>query len=348
MKINRVVLCMVIFLGIALVASSAFAQGRRYPGPATRGAGQNTQHLSLAVPQAADPEQAKYTFVELDPLGQYAGFCYADAHAINNADQVVVDWSDPKDCNKLHASLWDKGKWTPLDYPVDPSCSEPATYLTSITNWGFAFGGYWSACPYEAAGGVYVKTRQWFFLPDIKGFPYNQGFSMNDYGIATGVAVDANYAVYKHWIWDGRKYLFQSFKAGWKVDDWWDGPLFINDWGQIVGQYVDIATGRSRGYLQNGSKVTTFDAPGNPSGTYVNGINNAGYAVITGAYDDEKSPYYPLTSFLLRQGKFTPLPHVPFEGVDSSVVFGVNDYGDMVGRWWDSKDNMHTYVAFRH
>ena len=349
MKINRVMLSMVIFLGIALVASSAFAQGRRYPAPDTRGAGQHTHPLSATVPQAADPEQAKYTFVELDPLGQGVGYCYADAHAINNSDQVVVDWSDPADCNMLHASLWDKGKWTSLDYPVDPNCASPATYLTSINNWGFAFGGYWSACPFETSGGVYVKTRQWSFLPNIKGFPYNQGFSMNDFGVATGVMVDADFAVYKHYIWDGRKYWFPTFPANWDVNDWWAGPLFLNDWGQIVGQYVDVASGRSRGYLQEGSKLTPFDAPGNPTeGTYVNGINNLGYAVVGGIYDDENSPYYPSTSFLYKYGKFTPLPHVPFDEVVWSVVFGVNDRSDMVGRWWDSNDNMHTYVALRH
>lgn len=346
MKINRVVLFMVILLDIALVAPSAFAQGRRYPTPATRGAGQNTQHLSMSAARAADPEQAKYTFVELDPLGQGAGYCYADAHAINNADQVVVDWSDPADCNVLHASLWDKGKWTLLDYPVDPSCSEPASYLTSITNWGFAFGTYWSACPYEPAGGVYVKSHQWFFLPDIKGFPYNQGFSMSDFGLATGVAADANYAVFKHWIWDGRKYWFPSFPANWDVNNWWEGPLFINDWGKIAGQYEDTAVGRRRGYIQDGAKLTIFDAPDKPARTSVNGIDNAGNVLLIGRYD-EGSKYYPVRSFIRRQGVATPLPNVPFEDAVETYVYGLNDRGNISGIWVDSSDLTHAFVAFR-
>lgn len=346
MKINRVVLC-IVFLGITLVASSAFAQGRRYPAPDTRGAGRHTHPLSATVPQAADPEQAKYTFVELDPLGQGVGYCYADAHAINNSDQVVVDWSDPADCNMLHASLWDKGKWTSLDYPVDPNCASPATYLTSINNWGFAFGGYWSACPFETSGGVYVKTRQWSFLPNIKGFPYNQGFSMNDFGVATGVMVDADFAVYKHYIWDGRKYWFPTFPANWDVNDWWEGPLFINDFGRIAGQYEDTAVGRRRAYIQHGPKLTVFDAPGNPVRTSVNGIDNAGNALLIGRYD-EGSKYYPVRSFIRRQGVFTPLPNVPFEGAVETYVYGLNDRGDISGIWVDSSDLTHAFVAFRH
>ncbi|HME33251.1 MAG TPA: hypothetical protein VKG65_10905 [Terriglobales bacterium] len=333
---------------VLFAAGSVTGQTRRYPAYPT-----NTNRvIAGAQAQKSDPKQAEYTFVELDPLGQGVGYCYADAHAINNSDQVVVDWSDPADCNVLHASLWDKGKWALLDYPVDPNCAEPATYLTSLTDWGFAFGTYWSACPYEPAGGVYVKTRRWYFLPDIPGYPYNQGVSMSDNGLALGGASvwdsESNQWINKHWLWDGRRYIFPTYPSEWDVSAFWAGPLFINNKGQIVGQFVDIATGRMRGFLQYGSKLTAFDAPGNPTeGTFVNDMNNAGYAVLAGIYDDDASPYYPSTSFLLREGKFTALPHVPFDDVAWSVVFGVNDRGDMVGRWWDSNNNMHPYVAFR-
>ena len=352
MKINRVVLC-IASLGIALVASTAFAQGRRYPAPDTRGIGQNTHHLSATVPQAADPEQAKYTFVELDPLGQGAGYCYIDAHAINDAGQVVVVWSDPVDCNVWHASLWHNGKWVPLDF-ADRDCSEPGqTYLSSLNNWDVAFGLYWIPCSdYQPAAGIFVKTGKWFVLPDIKGFPYNQGFSMNDFGLAVGVAgaldSESNTWSFKHWIWDGRKYWFPTFPSNWDVNDWWAGPLFINDFGRIVGQYWDNAAGgRRRAYVQDGAKLTVFDAPSNPVRTGVNGVNNFGDVLVIGRYLNGETSYP--ASFIWRNGVFTQLPNVPFKDAVETYVYGLNDRGDISGIWVDSSDVTLTYafVAFR-
>ncbi len=59
-------------------------------------------------------------------------------------------------------------------------------------------------------------------------------------------------------------------------------------------------------------------------------------------------PYSPRTSFLFRKGNFTPLPHVPFADAVWSDVLGVNERGDMVGRYRDSNGNWHVYVAFKH
>lgn len=332
-------------LGIALVAFSATAQIRRYPAiPANPGRViLGTQAGPLSAPQTPDADQAKYKFLTIDPQGQ--GHCYADAHGLNDARQVVVDWSDPADCNLLHASLWDGGNWTSLDY-VDSNCSELSTYFTSLNNRGIAFGTYWSACSFEPAVGINVKMGMWFQLPDIQDFPYNQGVSMSDTGLAAGAAVSTANVV-KHWIWDGRKYSFPTFPAGWDVSGFWAGPLFINDWGQIAGQYVDSTSGRMRGYFQDGWKVTTFDAPGGPSGgTYVNGMTNSGNLLLIGSYD-ESSSYYPYRSFSWRQGVFTSLPNVPFPGAVATAVYGLNDRGDISGIWQDGSNLWHAFVAYR-
>jgi len=354
MKISIRTVCFVI-LGVVLAAVSASAQAKRWQlAPPLNGGMAASQpvaadsKLATSAPKKLNPEQSRYTWLELDPLGTGKGYCYADAHAINDFDQVVVDWSDPSDCNILHASLWDKGNWKLLDYAVDPNCAEPASYLTSINIWGFAFGTYWSGCPYEPAGGVNVKSTHWTLLPDIPGYPYNQGFSMNDFGVAVGVDANLDMTVFQHWIWDGHKYIFLSFPSDWDVNTWWAGPLFINDWGQIAGEYFDKTQKRERGYLQEGAKITAFDAPGNPDGTYVNGMTNTGYLLLIGSFSDPNSPYYPNTSFLYKQGKFTALPNPPVQNPVWVTVFGVNDRGDLVGRWLDTNNNMHTYFALRH
>lgn len=295
-----------------------------------------------------DATQAYYAFLTIDPQG--VGHYCVDAHALNNAGQVVVDWSDDPNCAvNYHAWLWDKGRWTSLDY-LDPNCPEVSTYLTSLTSWGFAFGSYWGDCPYEPAGGVYVKTRQWYFLPDISGFPYNQGFSMTNNGLAVGVAVNSDFTVFQHWFWDGKKYSSQTYPTTWDVNDWWAGPLFINDSGRIAGQYWDLATPdqRRRAFFQDGAKLTVFDAPDNPDKpmrTGVNGINNAGEVLVIGRYL-ENGTSYP-ASFIWRRGIFTPLPNVPFEDAVETYVYGLNDRGDISGIWVDSSNLVHAFVAYR-
>ncbi len=52
----------------------------------------------------------------------------------------------------------------------------------------------------------------------------------------------------------------------------------INDSGQIVGSYVDVA-GRFHGFLDSGGSFTTIDVPGSTKGTIAAGINNAGQIV---------------------------------------------------------------------
>jgi hypothetical protein len=356
---NYIRTILLVVLGAALVATSANAQARRWQLAPPQNGGMAAWHqLATNGQKQVDEKRSQYTWVELDPLHTGAGYCYADAHAINNSDQVIVDWSDPNDptCYTWHASLWEKGKWTLVDYPFDPSCGEQQTYLTSITDWGFAFGTWWSLCDYyyEPAAGIDVKSKRWSSLPDIPGF-YNQGISMSDNGLAAGFAWNADNTVFKHWVWDGSKYIFPTFKHNWDVNTWWAGPLFINNRGQIAGEYFDTTLNRERGYLQEGSNITSFDAPNapdgtKPTGTWVNGMNNDGFLLLVGEYDNPNSPYYPDTSFLFKAGKFTALPNPPgtYGVMSYPAVFGVNERGDMVGRWWDTNNQAHTYIAFKH
>jgi hypothetical protein len=336
-------------IAVALVlfaAGSITAQIKRYP---THPANPDRVIVG-AQAQTPDPGQANYTFVKIDPDGM--GHCYMDAHALNEAGQVVVVWSDPDypDCNVWHASLWDHGKWTSLDF-VDPEFPDMTTYLTSLNERGIAFGTYWSYLPNftsEPAAGINVKTGKWFVLPDIPGYPWNQGLSMSNNGLAVGGAVSEDGTQTKHWIWDGKAYIFPTFPAHWDVSAFWAGPEFINDSGEIAGQYVDSGSGRSRGYFQKGWHVTTFDAPGASGGTYVNDITNAGNVLLNGAYD-KSSPYYPAHNFSWRQGVFTSLPNVPFpEAVLPTYVYGLNDRGDFSGRWYDGSGLEHAFVAYRN
>jgi len=328
-----------------LAASSAVAQIRKLPTIPD-----DSDRATLGTTgQAASAHQASYTFLTIDPQGE--GHCYADARGPDQARQVVVDWSDPDDCNLVHASLWDGTDWTALDF-ADPKCPDVGTYFTSLNSRGIAFGTYWSiSCNYEPAAGINVKTGRSFALPGVKDFPFNQGISMSNDGLAVGVAWSGSAWTtvneVKHWIWDGRKYLFPTFPADWDVSGFWAGPLAINDSGQIAGQYVDTKSGRLRGYFQHGWNVTTFDAPGDPElGTYVNALTDSGDVLLLGGYA-ENSPYYPYHNFSWRQGVFTTLPNVPFPEAVITFVHGLNDRGDFSGVWLDGSNLYHAFAAYR-
>jgi hypothetical protein len=304
--------------------------------------------LGGATGKLQPSRQADYDFYTIDPEGH--GHAYIDAHGINNARQVVVDWSPDGSVN--HASLWSNGQWTLLDY-VDPNRADRGTYLTSLNERGLAFGTFWtgstdwSVTDYEPAAFVDVSKGAWVCLPDVPDYPYNQGLSMNNSGRAVGAAWNDAYEN-KHWIWDGKQYLYPIYPDDWDVSGFWAGPEFINDAGQIAGQYVDVRTGLMRGFFQHGSQLATFEAPGNPSGgTYINGITESGDVLLIGIYLEPGSTYYPAHSFLWSKGSIIPLPNVPFAEATWTFVFGINDRGDHCGRWVDQDGLSHAFVAFR-
>lgn len=339
-------------IGAALVffaAGSVTAQIKNIPprlaNPARAIVG--TQARTLRTPQALDADHDKYMFLTMDPYGQ--GRCFIDANGFNNARHLIVNWTD--DCINflnVQASLWDGTEWTSLDF-ADSNCADVSTYLTGLNERGIAFGTYWSfSCNYQLAAGIKVKRGKWFVLPDIKDYPFNQGWGMSNNGLAAGTAsVDFTDTLNKHWTWDGRDYSFPTFPANWDVSGFVEGPLWINDSGEIAGQYVDTNSGVQRGYFQKGRHVTTFDAPGNPAyGTSVAKITDPGYVLVIGSYD-ESSQYYPLHSFIWRRGVFASLPNVPFPGAVLTNPEGLNDQGDFSGFWVDGNGLQHAFVAYR-
>jgi hypothetical protein len=301
----------------------------------------------MSLPHPPDAAQADYTFVQIDPLG--VGHCYVDAHALNSERMVIVYWYD--DCDNWsdpHNSLWNNGTWKSVDW-VDPNCPDAGTQFDVLTNRGIAFGLYFSAlCTYQRAAGLDVRTHKWFVLPYPEGFTFNNGMGMSDNGFATGLASnDYWFSSLSHWIWDGKRYIFPTYPANWDVSQAWSGPEFINNAGQIAGQFVDTPSGLMRGYFQHGATVIAFDAPGAPYGTYVNGITNAGDVLLNGGYD-ETSPYYPTRSFAWRHGVFTVLPNVPYPDAMLTYVFGLNERGDLSGAWEDINGLMHAFIALRN
>jgi uncharacterized membrane protein len=95
----------------------------------------------------------------------------------------------------------------------------------------------------------------------------------------------------------------------------------INNRGQITGPAGDIAT--ADGYLLNGKRLTTFEAPGAQI-TLPRDINDRGQIVgaslpsLTGA----------VSGFVLSQGRFTVIRR---PGAVGTALLGINNRGQIVG-----------------
>jgi probable HAF family extracellular repeat protein len=112
-------------------------------------------------------------------------------------------------------------------------------------------------------------------------------------------------------------------------------PLAINDRGQVVGNYFDDLTlrpGTVHGYLLDRGKVTRIDAPDAPV-TLPYDINNRGQIVGSTLAPTQEDPLAGARGFLLAKGATGPFTPVGFPGAPRSVANGLNDRGQIVGRY---------------
>ena len=179
-------------------------------------------------------------------------------------------------------------------------------------------------------------------LPEIPGLPYNNGNGINDFGHGVGVAYvsgDINSGgngLGMNWFWDGRDYSFFTV-PGSEVNGASVGGL--NDWDQISGYYVD-GTGNPHGFIKNGTKYTTLDAPG---AVYTIGgtINNEG--AVAGLYVNPDGSHH---GFIWSKGQFTTVDaNVP--GSIGTEWIGINDHGNLAGIYFDASHAAHAVIALR-
>jgi hypothetical protein len=178
-------------------------------------------------------------------------------------------------------------------------------------------------------------------LPEIPGMPLNFGNGINDFGHGVGVAYasgDINAGgngLGMNWFWNGRDYSFFTVPGA----TYGASVGGLNDWDQISGYYVD-GTGTPHGFVKNGAKYTTLDAPG-AIYTIGNGINNEG--VVAGLYVNPDHSHH---GFMWSKGHFITVDaNVP--GSIGSEWIGANDHGDLAGIYFDAAHAPHAVIALR-
>ena len=107
-------------------------------------------------------------------------------------------------------------------------------------------------------------------------------------------------------------------------------PGGISNAGVIIGIYVDTS-GAVHGFILNGKKVTTLTHPAS-SNTGAYHIAANGKVRVVGAYYPNSGG---VMGFLYEGGKYTDIPGP--KGSIGSVAQGINDNGDIVGQFADTK-----------
>jgi len=113
-------------------------------------------------------------------------------------------------------------------------------------------------------------------------------------------------------------------------------PYSINDFGKIVGDYID-ASGIFHGYeMDVGGKFTPLEVPfAGAAGTYSPGISNAGE--ITGGWFDSAGNSH---GFTLGQGVYTSFD---YPGAPYTDAYALNSEGDITGYYLDGGGNIHGF-----
>lgn len=264
-----------------------------------------------AQPAADTPAGAQYQFVTIGVPGSDN----AQAWGINNA-RLVTGWYLDSSSN-AHGFVWQNGALQTVDYP-----GAVYTYLWQTNNQGVAIGYYGDGTT-EHAVTYSVSSGTWTALPDIPGSSENEGYGINDAGVAVGNTYSADFSTNVAWVWHPGTSAYSFFSAP-GAAQYGTYPSAINDEGQVAGNFFDTS-GVSHGFLKQGKIYTTVDAPG-ATNTYPYGINNSGTIVGDQVDFANAQQGYVETS----EGLFTT---VDYPGPSITAVESINDHGDISGTY---------------
>lgn len=105
---------------------------------------------------------------------------HAVANSINNEGLVSGYYQDSK--KHYHGFVWRDGGFETVDYP-----GATDTLLFGLNNRGVSIG-YYADTTTQHTVTYSVHDRTWTALPDIPDYPLNEGYGINDHGVAVGVA----------------------------------------------------------------------------------------------------------------------------------------------------------------
>jgi len=176
--------------------------------------------------------------------------------------------------------------------------------------------------------GFFLDKKGRCTILNFPGARLTEATGLNDDGIVVGHYADAA-GDFHGFVWDSG--LFLTFDVPF-ADATLTAPAGINNVGQIVGFYFDnnrtesLPNGHAHGFLYDNGTFASFDFP-DSTATIPDDINDDG--LIVGIYGDENLVGH---SFLFQDDQFVTF-EVPFAGAVSTDVSGLNNRGQIVGRY---------------
>lgn len=285
-----------------------------------------SMRAAVATPAMNAQASANYKFITIDVNGS----TNAVADGITNDGLVSGYYEDSSSI--FHGFVWQEGAVTRVDYP-----GAAYTKLYSLNNRGVVIGLYGNSSGTTEHTITYsAQSHKWTALPDIAGYPFNEGYGINDHGVAVGNAFTSSGSSVA-WIWDPTTVSY-SFFAVPGAAEYTTSPSGLNDKGQIAGYFAD-ASGAYHGFLKEYGTYTIIDVPEAPY-TFLDGLNNSG--IIQGQIYDAGGAAEGFVA--TRGGVFTI---VNYPDVANTALVGINDRGDVCGSYWEAFGVNTAFVALR-
>ena len=276
---------------------------------------------------SAMPALAGYTFLTLDDPDALPGQTFA--YGINDAGQVA-GWFN--NASGSHGFIYESGTWTTLDN----SLANPGSTLAYVPNdSGQVLGNF-----YDAAGGHFAvyDGATWKVLGDDPDAASNSTnyTGINDAGVLSGDFHDSA-DIFHAFLYAGGTYMTLDYP---ETNVFRTIALGLNDAGAVTGYYngpLDHFFAQ-HGFIFDGTTWTGFDVPDAAGFTNARAINDTG--LVAGDYSDANQESH---GFVYNGTVFTEFDE-PDGSLGSTLVFGINDAGTIVGRFNDAAGT-HGFLA---
>ncbi|PYR29144.1 MAG: hypothetical protein DMF92_12555 [Acidobacteria bacterium] len=250
---------------------------------------------------------------------------------INSKGDIVGGFVDS--AGQQHGFLLSDGVFTKIDYP-----GAEYTDARGLNSRGEIVGAY--RMPGEPSPSLsrhgYLRTRHGEFLPaDFPGHINTIPQRITSRGLILGCRHDTDFMETMRGVTlnarDSSEFTEIDAFASMHNGATPDGSL-------IVGLYMEMDTGRRRGYLLYGDTFIPFDVPGS-TGTQAWDVNPRG--AVVGDYQDASRRDH---GFLWDHLQFTS---VDYPAATATRARGINSHGDIVGYYADAAGRTHGFVANR-
>lgn len=282
------------------------------------------------------------TFTTIDFPGAYGTL----AAGINRAGAIVGDFIFNNGGNP-HGFLFSGGTFTQLDCP-----SANFTRATGIDDSSNVVG----YCRVNGQFHGFLLQSGVYNLLDFPGAVNTQGRGSNNLGEIVGLYCAAKNTQSCGFTGGNQHGFLLSGGAYTSID--FPGAIYtelwrINDFGEILGRYLNPDGSFHLFLLNNGIFTPVPDVPGATETafgiTFVGGLNRQG-AIVSDYCGQAPCPFgsadfFSLPGsthgFLLRDGAYTT---IDFPGAGNTVAFGINDAGEIVGGYFNPDGHDHGFL----